>query len=93
MCDDGDFFSASQFVILRAAPMLLPHVAIDFHLNLMAGSIEVVKITFADKLLSWHFTIGIVDISELIERNLTATVGCNLPVSDSELVVAKIIVV
>ena len=72
--------------------MLLPLFSTDLLLSLMAGSIEVVKIVLADKFLSWPFTVGIVDISELIERNLTATFGCNLPVSDSELVVAKVAV-
>ena len=71
--------------------MLRPLFATDLLLSLMTDSIQVVKIFLADKLLSWIFAIGIVDISETDERNLTATFGCNLPVSDAELAVASIV--
>ena len=72
--------------------MFLPLFAVDFNLNLMAGSVKIVKLVLADKLLSRQFTVGIVNCLESIERTLSTTFGCNLPVSDSEFMSSKFFV-
>ena len=70
--------------------MLLPLLALDLHLGIMADSIHAIHALLTDKFLSRHF--GIINFLESIDRRLAATFSRNLPVSDSDFVVAKVVV-
>ena len=72
--------------------MLFPLLALDFHLSLMARSIGGFQVLLADEFLSGHFTVGvIINFLENIERRLAATFGRNLPMTNSGLMVARIV--
>ena len=92
MCDTGDFFSALEYVFFSFFLVFFPSLGLDLLLSIMTGSIKAIKFFLADELLSGPFAIGIVNSLELIERRLAASFGGNLPMSDPNLVVAKVIV-
>jgi hypothetical protein len=70
--------------------MLVPLLALDLLLSVMADSIEAIHALLADKILSWNFTVGIINFFESIDRRLEATFGRNLPMTDCDLMVAKV---
>ena len=72
--------------------MLFPLLALDLHLSPMASSIKAIHALLAKEVLSRHISIGVVDVSQSIEGGLVASLGRNLPVMDSDFVVAKVVV-
>ena len=70
--------------------MSLPLLALDLLLSVMADSKEAIHALLADEFLSGNFTVGIINALESIERRLAATFSGNLPMADSDLVVAKV---
>ena len=72
--------------------MLLPLLTPDLHLRFVARAIGRVHFFFANEFLSGHSAIGVVDFSKRIEGILAATFSRNLPVTDSDFVVAKVVV-
>ena len=71
--------------------MLLPLLALDLHLGIMADSIHAIHALLTDKFLSRHF--GIINFLESIDRRLAATFSGNLPVTDSDFMVAQLVFV
>ena len=73
-------------------PVLLPFLARNLHLSIMADSIKAIHAHLADEFLSRHFTVGCINFLESIEGGLVASFGRNLPMTDSNFVVAKVVV-
>ena len=71
--------------------MLLPRLALDLLLSVMADSINAIHALLANKFLSGHFAIGIINFLESVDRRLAARFGRNLPMTDSDLMVARIV--
>ena len=72
--------------------MFLPLLALDFHLNPMTRAIDRVHFFLANEFFSRHIAVGVVYFLESIERILVAGLGRNLPVTDSNFIVAKVAV-
>ncbi len=47
----------------------------------------------ADKILSRNFTVGIINFLEIADGRLAVTLGRNLPMTDSKLMVARLVLV
>ena len=73
-------------------PVLLSFLALDLHLSPMASSIGKIQILLANEFLPGQFSVGIKNFPEIIEGLLVASLGRNLPVTDSDFMVAKIVV-
>ena len=72
--------------------MLLPLLAPNLHLSLMASSEGKLHIFLADELLPGVFAVGVVDVSELVEGSLVSCFGRKLPVADSNFIIAKAVI-
>ena len=70
--------------------MLLPRLALDLLLSVMADSIKAIHTLLADEFLSGKFAIGVVNCLEKIESRLATSFGRNLPMTDSDLMVARL---
>ena len=71
--------------------MLLPLLAFDLLLSVMADSVKAIHALLANEFLPGHFTVGIVNFLQNIDRRLAATFSGNLPVTDSDLMVARLV--
>ena len=71
--------------------MLLPRLALDLLLSVMADSVNAIHTLLTDEFLSGKFAIGIVNFLEKIESKLAASFGRNLPMTDSDLMVARLV--
>ena len=78
------------FINVRIA-VLLPLLALDLHLSVMTRSKGGFQEFLANELLSGLLSVS-VDFLELVEGVLEASFGRNLPVADSDFVVAKVVV-
>ena len=71
--------------------MFLPRLALDLLLSVMADSVNAIHTLLTDEFLSGKFAIGIVNFLEKIESKLAASFGRNLPMTDSDLMVARLV--
>ena len=65
-----------------------PLLALDLHLSVMTRSIGGFHALLADEFLPRNFAIE--DVSKYIEGELVASLGRNLPVTDSDSMIAKV---
>ena len=72
--------------------MLLSLLALDLHLRFVARAIDRVHFFLTNEFLPGRFSVGVVDEFQCIEGLLMASFGGNLPVADSDFVVAKLVV-
>ena len=72
--------------------MLLPLLGRNLHLSLVTRAIDRVHFFLANKFLSRLFAVGVVNVLESIEGVLVAGLGRNLPVADSDFMIAKLVV-
>ena len=79
-------------IIPLCTRVLLSLLALYLHLSLVTRSIDGFQILLADQLFPGHFTLGVVDFSQFPEGGLEASLGRNLPVTDCDFIVAKVIV-
>ena len=71
--------------------MLLPLLALDLLLSVMADSVKAIHALLANEFLSGNFAVGVVNLLERIKRRLAATFGRNLPVTNSDLMIARLV--
>ena len=57
----------------------------------MASSIGEFQVLLRNEFLSGRFAVGVIDASELVEGILVASFGRNLPVTDCDFMIAKVI--
>ena len=72
--------------------VLLSLLTRNLHLSRMTRSICAIQVLLADELFSGPFVVGNVNFLESIERELMASLGRNLPMTDSDFMIAKVIV-
>ena len=72
--------------------IFLPLLGLDLHLSPMTRSISEIQVLLANEFLSGHFAVGIINFLESIEGLLVASLGRNLPVTDSDFMIAKVVV-
>ena len=73
-------------------PVLLSLLGLDLLLSVMARSIGGFQVILAAEILPRLLAAGVVDASQCVEGLLVASFGRNLPVTDPDFVVAKIMV-
>ena len=82
-----DLDLAFEFVQLPA--VLLPFLTLDLLLSIMTYSVKAIHALLANDLFSGNFDIYIVDFLENINGWLHASFGRNLPMTNSDFVVAR----
>ena len=71
--------------------VFLSLLTLDLHLCIVARAIDRVDFFLADEFLSGEYSAGVVDISEVAEGTLIASLGRNFPVTNSDLMVPRVV--
>lgn len=72
--------------------MLLSLLALDLLLSVMADPTKAIHAFLANEFFPGVFAVGIRNFLEIIERRLAATSSDNLPMTDSDFMIAKVAV-
>ena len=79
------------FEYVQLLVVLLPFLTLDLLLSIMTYSVKAIHAILANGFISRVFSVGIINHLELVNGWLHASFGRNLPVTDSDLVVARIV--